>query len=268
MGKHAQLVMGPAGSGKSTYCDLILRHCENTGRTVHVVNLDPAAESFKYPVSADIRDLISVDDVMEDLGLGPNGALVFCMEYLIENIDWLTEQLGDYADDYIIFDCPGQIEIFTHVDVMKSFVQTVERHGYRVCGVFLLDSIFISDAAKFIAGMLACLSTMVQLEIPHVNVLSKCDLLANRPMLEKFLDTDLSVILPNLCQSMSGRFRALNEAMGELIDQYSMVSFLPLNPTDEDTITYLLSSIDIAIQYGEDLEPLERRDNQEREESS
>ena len=30
----------------------------------------------------DIRDLISVDDVMddEDLKLGPNGGLVFCME--------------------------------------------------------------------------------------------------------------------------------------------------------------------------------------------
>lgn len=32
--------------------------------------------------AADIRDLISVDDVMEDKALrfGPNGGLVFCME--------------------------------------------------------------------------------------------------------------------------------------------------------------------------------------------
>lgn len=39
-------------------------------------------------VYVDIRDLISVTDVMEELGLGPNGALIFCMEYLIENIEW------------------------------------------------------------------------------------------------------------------------------------------------------------------------------------
>jgi hypothetical protein len=32
---------------------------------VHVVNLDPAAETFEYPVAIDIRDLISLDDVME-----------------------------------------------------------------------------------------------------------------------------------------------------------------------------------------------------------
>ena len=51
---------------------------------------DPAAEEFKYPVSIDVRDLITLDDVMSEMQLGPNGcaalaaaaalalALVFC----------------------------------------------------------------------------------------------------------------------------------------------------------------------------------------------
>lgn len=30
---------------------------------------------------ADIRELISLEDVMEELGLGPNGGLMYCMEY-------------------------------------------------------------------------------------------------------------------------------------------------------------------------------------------
>eukprot|EP00474_Spongospora_subterranea_P010328 CRZ10786.1 hypothetical protein [Spongospora subterranea] len=258
MGKHAQLVMGPAGSGKSSYCEFIHRHCENIGRTVHIVNLDPAADTFKYPVSIDIRDLISVSEVMEEMDLGPNGALIFCMEYLIENIDWLTEQLDDFSEDYLIFDCPGQIEIFTHVDVMRTFVRTVERLGYQICGVFLLDSLFISDASKFIAGMLACLGAMVQLEIPHLNVLSKCDLLADKKSLNELLDTDLSVILSTLNDKSSGKFANLNRSIGELVDQYSMVSFVPLDPNDVDSIEYLLSSIDRSIQYGEDLEPVDR----------
>jgi hypothetical protein len=33
----------------------------------------------------DIRDLISLEDVMEELGYGPNGGLVYCMEY-VENM--------------------------------------------------------------------------------------------------------------------------------------------------------------------------------------
>ena len=108
--RYAQLVVGPAGSGKSTYCSTIVRHCENIGRTVHVVNLDPAAEYFDYPVLVDTRELVQLEDVMEaeDLKLGPNGGLVFCMEYLVQSMEWLEEKLGFAEEDYIIFDCPGK----------------------------------------------------------------------------------------------------------------------------------------------------------------
>ncbi len=34
---------------------------------------DPAADVFHYPVAFDIRDLISLEDVMDELKLGPNG---------------------------------------------------------------------------------------------------------------------------------------------------------------------------------------------------
>ena len=75
-------------------------------RNVHIANLDPAAEIFDYKMSFDIRDLISVEDVMEELGLGPNGALIYCMEYLLENMDWLEEELENFDDDeYLILDC-------------------------------------------------------------------------------------------------------------------------------------------------------------------
>ena len=35
---------------------------------------------------ADIRELINLDDVMEELGLGPNGGLMYCMEYPLLNL--------------------------------------------------------------------------------------------------------------------------------------------------------------------------------------
>ena len=30
------------------------------------------------------------------------------LRYLLENMDWLDEELGGYEDDYLIFDCPGK----------------------------------------------------------------------------------------------------------------------------------------------------------------
>jgi hypothetical protein len=37
----------------------------------------------------DIKDLITLEEVMEEMELGPNGGLLYCMEYLLQNQDWL-----------------------------------------------------------------------------------------------------------------------------------------------------------------------------------
>jgi hypothetical protein len=37
---------------QSTYCSTMVQHCEALNRSVQVVNLDPAAEHFNYPVMA------------------------------------------------------------------------------------------------------------------------------------------------------------------------------------------------------------------------
>lgn len=49
---------------------------------MHLFNLDPAATKFEYPPSIDIKDLISLEEVMEDLQLGPNGGLIYCFEWV------------------------------------------------------------------------------------------------------------------------------------------------------------------------------------------
>lgn len=62
----------------------MVQHAETENKTVHIVNLDPAAEFFDYNPFADIRELIHIEDAMEDeeMRFGPNGGLIFCMEYV------------------------------------------------------------------------------------------------------------------------------------------------------------------------------------------
>lgn len=50
------------------------------------------------------------------------------------------------------------------------------QNDYRVAGVYLLDSQFLDDPTKYFSGVLAALSAMVNLEIPHVNVMTKMDM--------------------------------------------------------------------------------------------
>lgn len=58
---------------------------------------------------------------MEKHDLGPNGGLVFCMEMLRENLQWLIDEIdricyaADEADayTYVIIDCPGQVRLLS-----------------------------------------------------------------------------------------------------------------------------------------------------------
>ncbi|CAH1957041.1 unnamed protein product [Acanthoscelides obtectus] len=258
--RYAQLVIGPAGSGKSTYCNALVQQGVDLNRNIEVVNLDPAAEYFDYQPVVDIRELIHVQDTMEDeeLHFGPNGGLVFCIEYLLENSDWLHDKLGDQEDDYILFDCPGQIELYTHLTAMKKLVKQLQDWNFNVCSVFLVDVQFMTDGAKFLSGTMAALTVMVNLEIPHVNILSKMDLLSvgARKRLDRFLDPDAHAILGDIelngMSAFNEKHRNLTETIGKLIESYSLVRFIPLNLKDHESIADILITIDNVIQYGED----------------
>ncbi|RHY41323.1 hypothetical protein DYB34_000079, partial [Aphanomyces astaci] len=68
-----QVVLGPPGSGKTTYCNGMQQFLEASGRKVAVVNMDPANEQLPYVANIDISELVCLENVMDELHLGPNG---------------------------------------------------------------------------------------------------------------------------------------------------------------------------------------------------
>ncbi|KAL8701211.1 MAG: hypothetical protein Q9201_005035 [Fulgogasparrea decipioides] len=288
MSKFGALVMGPAGAGKTTFCNTLIQHLRLNRRSCFYVNLDPAAEDFTYEPDLDIKDLISLEDVMEEMGLGPNGGLIYCFEFLLQNLDFLTTALDPLTEEYlIILDLPGQIELYTHIPVVPTLVKHLTRFGslnVSLCAVYLLESTFVIDRAKFFAGTLSAMSAMIMLEIPHVNILSKIDLVKGsvpKRQLKRFLDPDTSLLEEDGSTDMQrrggggaaaadpantesimggGSFKRLNKAVAQLIDDFSMVSFLQLDVQDEDSVGGILSYIDDAIQFHEAQEPREPND--------
>jgi len=102
------------------------------GRKASVVNLDPANDMTSYEPAIDVRDLVTLESIMSNDELGPNGSVLYALEELEHNLDWLRERLKKLGEDYVLFDCPGQVELFTHHDSLRKIFFAIQKMGYRV----------------------------------------------------------------------------------------------------------------------------------------
>ena len=171
---------------QTTYCNGMHHFLTLAGRRPLLVNLDPAAEDSSLPLTpeVDVRDLVCLEGVMREHSLGPNGGLAYCMAYVAENADWLQgklrEALAKDANRFLIIDTPGQAELFSpgpHGAPLLSLLSSLAKEPPHIslASVLLLDSHLCTDGGKYLAGLLTALGSMLHLELPQVNVLSKID---------------------------------------------------------------------------------------------
>lgn len=60
---------------------------------------------------------------------------------------------------------------------MTKLVELLTRQlDIRLCATYLLESQFMEDRTKFFSGVMSAMSCMINLECPHINILSKMDL--------------------------------------------------------------------------------------------
>lgn len=216
---------------------------------------------------------------MEKYDLGPNGGLLFCMESLLQSISWLIDRIKALECHYFIFDCPGQVELFSHHDVVQQLLSRLQEEiDCRLCCVQLVDSYYCSQPATFISAVLLVISTMLRLGLPHVNVLSKVDLLQYYGELPFGLDfftemLDLMPLakyvgkrvktaaeldaedgeeeedVPPSLTPLQMKYAKMTEAICEVVSDYDLVSFLPMNIEDAQTVARVVANVDRANGY-------------------
>src|SRR5215471_877226 len=110
----------------------------------------------------------------------------------------------------------------------------------------------------YISALLLSLRAMLQMDLPHLNVLTKIDNLSNYPPLPFNLDfytevQDLSYLIPHLKTESprlaNSKFDALNQAIVELVQDFGLVAFETLAVEDKGSMMNLLQVIDRASGY-------------------
>jgi hypothetical protein len=150
------------------------------------------------------------------------------------------------------------VELFTHHSALHKIFKILEKLDYRLCVVNLIDSFYITSPSQYFSILLLALRSMLQLDLPHINVLSKIDLLKGYGELPQRLDyyteaQDLSYLFPHVEQEspslLGQKYAKLSEAIAEVVMDFGLVQFEVLAVEDKKSMIHLLSIIDKATGY-------------------
>ena len=124
--------------------------------------------------------------------------------------------------------------------------------------VHLSDSFCLTQPSLYISNLLLTLRAMLQMDLPHINVLTKIDKVASYDPLPFNLDfytevQDLGYLQPYLEEESpvlrSEKFGRLNQAIADLVENFALVRYEVLAVENKKSVMHLLRVIDRAGGY-------------------
>ena len=168
-------VVGTAGAGKSSLVTSFQRWSRFLETDAIAVNLDPGAERVHYDAEFDVRDLISLTEVMGEYDLGPNGAQILAADLLAAQAGDVAAQLHALTGEVMIVDTPGQVELFAFREASNHLIEVIGREQSAI--IYLFDPMLSRSPSGFVSQMLLSSIVEFRLGLPTKNFLSKADLL-------------------------------------------------------------------------------------------
>jgi len=246
---------GTAGAGKTTFVRAFADWMKSAGYEATVVNLDPGSESTVLDPAVDIREWVSLADVQDEYGLGPNGAQIAAADMIALKIFDVKQAIDELKTDYVLVDTPGQIELFAFREASKAVVDALS--GDRSLIAFLFDPALARTAAGYVSLLMLSATVEFRFRLPMLNVLTKADVLTPEQLRELTrwaedpgeLHDAVTRDAPTPDVQLSTElFRAI-ESLGPL------AGLVPTSAKDGTGLETFYQSLQRVFSGGEDLEP-------------
>ncbi|XP_052170916.1 GPN-loop GTPase QQT2-like isoform X2 [Diospyros lotus] len=186
------IVVGMAGSGKTTFLHRLVCHTQASNIRGYVMNLDPAVMTLPFGANIDIRDTVKYKEVMKQFNLGPNGGILTSLNLFSTKFDEVISVIEKRADqlDYVLVDTPGQIEIFTWsasgAIITEAFAST-----FPTIITYVVDTPRSSNPQTFMSNMLYACSILYKTRLPLVLAFNKIDVAQHQFALEWMEDFEI-----------------------------------------------------------------------------
>lgn len=246
------VVIGMAGSGKTTFVHRLYLHLQSKSKRVYSMNLDPAVKRVPYPINIDIRDTVDYKKVMKDFNLGPNGAMITSLNLFATKFDQVIDVLEKRADeyDYIIVDTPGQIEVFNW-SASGQIILDALSVSFPIVTAYAVDTVRCRNPTTFMSNMTYACSILYKTKLPFVLVFNKTDVMPAdfaKEWMQEF-DVFLDALKPSESGYMASLSRALCLSMEEFYRQLKSVGVSSLTGDGMDELDEKIA--EAVVEYHE-----------------
>ena len=176
------VVLGMAGSGKTTLMQRLNAHVHEKNWPSYLINLDPAVADVPFGCHIDIRDTVKYKEVMKQYGLGPNGGIMTALNLFATRFDQVMDLVDKRAKsddlDFILLDTPGQIEVFTW-SASGAIITETMASTYPTVLIYVVDVARTANPTTFMSNMLYACSILYKLQLPFVLCFNKIDVMSH-----------------------------------------------------------------------------------------
>ncbi len=246
------VVLGTAGSGKTTLTATLSDYLSHLGLDTAIVNLDPAAENLQYVPDVDVRDYVNAREVMEKYGLGPNGSLIVSADLIAAKLNEIAEEVFSLKANYVLIDTPGQLELFAFREAGPLIIRSLIG-DQKAASLFLIDSALAEDPFSLLSSLLLASSINLRIRLSQINVLNKVDLIEDSDVkrIAEYME-NVDEFIESLYSRREAAILWDRADLEALIPRLAVYELIPVSATNWIGIDELYAAIQRVIAGGED----------------
>lgn len=239
---HATIVIGSSQCGKTTFINALRERFRNRRRYLSI-NFDPSKKE-----ELDMNIGTEFDYYLNNYG--PKKALPEYMNHLLDRENLLQDIISGKNVKYLLFEMPSEIDVLYRVGALPRLINILQSVNCSICIAFLLDAQQVCDPFKFVGAYLYSMSKVAILNVPHINILTKCDLLNENEINcinQLCLNEDEKIV--DYIPSVNPSLHRLTCETFSLINSSNFGRFLQFDISEKASILQIIEILDAQLGY-------------------